>query len=190
MNFDLFQGKAICLAPLDLDRDPEVISRWSHDSIYLRMLDPALALPLSTPQVKKMLEEMEKEADESGRLFHFTIRSLEDDHLIGTARIAWIDWSGGAGQVQIGIGSNADRGRGYGQEALSLILQFAFDEMNLFRLWALVPGYNDGALRFFHRAGFVDDVRFREALHRAGQRWDLLLLGLLSDEWRLLNKKL
>ncbi|MCI0520159.1 MAG: GNAT family N-acetyltransferase, partial [Chloroflexi bacterium] len=67
--------------------------------------------------------------------------------------------------------------------ALDLLLRFAFRELNLYRLTALVADYNEPAKRLFAQAGFVEEVRRREALHRDGRRWDQLFLGLLRQDW-------
>jgi len=63
------------------------------------------------------------------------------------------------------------------------MLRFAFSELNLYRLSALVGEDNPGALRFFTRYGFVEEVRRRKAIRRDGQEWDLVHLGILRDEW-------
>jgi RimJ/RimL family protein N-acetyltransferase len=65
-----------------------------------------------------------------------------------------------------------------------MLLRYAFDELNLYRLAALTAEYNTGAIRFFERAGFVVEVRRRQAVQRDGQRWDAVMLGLLRDEWK------
>ena len=66
---------------------------------------------------------------------------------------------------------------------MNLILRYAFHETNFFRLPAVVGADNPDAVRFFQRFGFVEEVRRRQALHRDGQYYDLLFLGLLSSEW-------
>jgi RimJ/RimL family protein N-acetyltransferase len=65
-----------------------------------------------------------------------------------------------------------------------MLLGYAFDELNLYRLTAVVPEYNQAALRLFENAGFVQEVRRREAINRDGRRWDLFHLGLLESEWK------
>ncbi len=179
----LFEGILIRLAPIDHEKDPEVESRWTHDISFQRAMDRRLALPQSVAQVKKKYEAIEKEVDESKRLFHFTIRGKEDDRLLGYARIEWVEWVHGAGNLRMAIGDQAERGKGYGSEALGLMLRFAFTELNLYRLSALVGEDNPGAIRFFARHGFLEEVRRRKAILRDGQVWDLLHLGLLRDEW-------
>jgi len=180
----LYEAERICLAPIDHEKDPEIVSRWTHDAEYLRMLEMEAARPLSPAQVKKKLESIEKEMDEHKNQFHFTVRMRSDDRLIGFAQVSWIEWTHGSGWIKMGIGAKEDRRCGYGTEVLGLLLRFAFDELNLFRLSALVPKYNEGALRLLKKANFTEEVRRRQALQRFGRCWDLLNLGLLRDEWR------
>ena len=65
-----------------------------------------------------------------------------------------------------------------------MLLRFAFAELNLFRLSVYVPEYNVAALALLKKFGFVEEVRRRQALERDGRRWDMLVFGLLKDEWQ------
>jgi RimJ/RimL family protein N-acetyltransferase len=183
----LFEGKTVCLAPIDHDKDPEVESKWTHDPDYLRLLNPQPIRPLSPAQVKKKYEAIEKEVEETKNLFYFTIRRREDDRLVGFARLYWIEWTNSNGFVQLGIGNPADRGRGYGSQALQMLLRYAFTELNLYRLTAIIAGYNPAALHLFNKFGFAEEVRRRQALNRDGQRWDAIHLGILHNEWGTLQ---
>jgi RimJ/RimL family protein N-acetyltransferase len=183
IDTQLFEGKLIRLGPIDHDKDPEVESHWTHDLVLMRSLSSHPAMPLSVAQMKKRYESIEKEVDESKKLFHFTIRSKVDGALLGFVRIESIEWTHGTGALKMAIGDQAERSKGYGSEALALMLRFAFNELNLYRLSALVGEDNPSAIRFFTRYGFVEEVRRRKALLRDGQEWDLIHLGILRDEW-------
>jgi RimJ/RimL family protein N-acetyltransferase len=179
----LFEGEHIYLAPIDHEKDAEIESLWTHDAEYLRLLSTEPAIPLSVAQVKKRYEAIEKGQEEDKNLFYFTIRMRTDERLIGFAKLSWIEWANGVGSVHLGIGDPTDRLHGYGSEALRLVLRFAFDELNLYRLTAFVPEYNLVALHVFTQAGFLEEVRRRQAVNRGGRRWDLLHLGILREEW-------
>jgi len=185
----LYVGTSICLGPIDHEKDPAVISQWTHDPEYLRLVDTTPAYPKSIGQIKKMLEALEKEIDESKNLYYFTIRNKEEDRLLGFAAIRWIEWAHGTGWVRLGIGNSQDRRNGYGTQTLDLLLEYAFSELNLYRLGAEIPEYNLGAQHLFEKAGFTEEVRRRQALNRAGRRWDLLLYGLLRQEWEARHAK-
>ena len=179
----LFESHRLRLAPSDAERDADTISRWSHDLDYLRLLSADVARPLSPFQVKKQYEEWDKDA-EKHPAFNFAVRLKADDRLLGFARLYRIEWTHGTASLQIGLGDRNDRGQGYGTEALGLLLRYAFNELNLYRLSAATVEYNPGAIRFLERAGFVVEVRRRQAVQRDGKRWDAVMLGLLRDEWK------
>jgi RimJ/RimL family protein N-acetyltransferase len=189
IDTQLFEGTLICLGPIDHEKDPEVESRWTHDLTLLRALSRRPAMPFSVAQMKKKYEAIEKEVDESKRLFHFTIRGKEDMRLLGFVRIEGIEWTHGTCSLKLAIGDPMERGKGFGGEALWLMLRFAFNELNLYRISAVVGEDNPGALKFFQKFGFVEEVRRRKALLRDGQTWDSIHLGLLREEWLAMEEK-
>lgn len=179
----LFDAQDIRFGPIDHEAHPEIESKWTHDAEYMRLMEIKPVRPLSPFLVKKQYESVEKNMDEDKNLFYFTIRARSDDRLIGKAVVEWIEWTNGNGWLKLGIGAPEDRRKGYGSQALRLLLRFAFAELNLFRVSALVPEYNEGAARLFRKFGFVEEIRRRKALNRDGSLWDLMAFGLLRSEW-------
>jgi RimJ/RimL family protein N-acetyltransferase len=177
----LFESERLRLAPPDPEKDAELESKWTHDPDYQRLISAQPVRPLSPGQIKKRYEEAEKEKKHNQ--FVFALRTREDDRLIGFARLDHIEWNHAHGGLSLGIAAPDDRRKGYGSEALRLLLRYAFDELNLHRLTATVFEYNTAALSFFEKAGFVIEVRRRQALNRDGKRWDWLHLGLLREDW-------
>ena len=180
----LFESQEICLGPIDHEKDPAIESKWTHDSEFMRLMETNPARPLSAAMIKKQYEKLEKQIEEDKNLYHFMIRAKADDRLIGKALLQRIEWTNGNCFLQIGIGLAEDRRRGYGTQAMQLLLRFAFAELNLFRVTAAVPEYNEGAIALMRKFGFTREVCRRSALERDGRRWDLYVFGLLKDEWQ------
>jgi RimJ/RimL family protein N-acetyltransferase len=195
IHTSLYEGQLIRLGPIDYDKDPAIESKWTHDAEYLRLLDTRPARPVSPAEMKKKYEALEKEIEESKNQFYFTIRLRSDDpqhndRLAGFARLYEIEWNNNVSQVVLEIGDPDDRRKGYGSEVLKLLVRYAFAELNLYRLSASIPEYNPGARHLFQKAGFVDEVRRRQALNRDGRFWDLFQVGLLRDEWSGASKEM
>ena len=180
----LFEAQDVRFGPIDHETHPEIESRWTHDAEFMRLMELKPVRPLSPAMVKKQYEAIEKEMNEHRNMFYFTIRARPDDRLIGKAVLEWIDWTNGNGFIRLGIGAAEDRRKGYGSQALSMLLRYAFDELNLYRVTAVVPAYNEGAIRLFLKFGFMEEIRRRKALNHDGEFWDLLSFGLLNSEWR------
>jgi RimJ/RimL family protein N-acetyltransferase len=178
MTLQLFHGHLIRLAAPNADTDAETWAAWGRDSEFLRLLDSDAARPWSRQQAKKELEEEPKP-----HVFPFVIRTLADDRLVGFIGLWVPNWNQGDGWVGIGIGDRNDWGKGYGTDAMRVLLRYAFTEINLRRVSLGLFAYNPRAQRAYEKAGFVLEGRLRQAHRRDGQRMDELLMGILREEW-------
>lgn len=178
----LYNGKLVRLTRIEFEKDPQTLAEWSQDATLARMLNETPARPLASEQIKKRLENMEKEIDEKREMFYFHIRPLEDDRLVGWGKIYWILWPSQIANFQMAIGP-AEQNKGYGADAFRLFLRLAFDELNLNRLTVILPEYNIQGIKFVKKFGFSEEVRRREVIFRDGRRWDSLHFGLLRSEW-------
>jgi len=183
ISTQLYDAEDIRLGPINYETDPQIESCWTHDASFMRLFDPEPARPISAAIVKKQYEKLEKRMEEGKNFYHFMIRAKADDRLIGKAEIRRIEWTNGNCAVRLGIGSTEDRRKGHGAQVLRLLLRFAFAELNMFRVSAYVPDYNEGALALLKKFGFVEEVRQRQAVERDARRWDMVVFGLLKDEW-------
>lgn len=175
---NLWQGRLVQLTGLTKD-DARPLSSWRNDAGFLRLLDAAAARPQSEEQLAKWIDDENK----NERSYQFAIRRLDDDVLLGQVGLESILWSHGVAWLSIEIGERANWGKGYGREALALVLGFAFRELNLHRVQLTVFSYNEHAIRLYESLGFRREGTYREFLARDGQRHDMYLYGLLRGEW-------
>ena len=66
---------------------------------------------------------------------------------------------------------------------MELIINFAFNDLNLNRLSATVLATNERSLNIFKKLGFKEEGRLRKAVYQNGDYTDLIVLGLLKEEW-------
>jgi RimJ/RimL family protein N-acetyltransferase len=176
---NLFCGSLLRLAA-PREEDVAIIARWSEDADYIRALDTDYARPRPIQEIAGLHNPEQR--DPNGLLFH--LRTLEGDRLIGFVALHSIEWNNRAGLLSIGIGEVDFRGKGYGSEALRLILRYAFDELNLDRVGLDVISNNERAIRAYEKAGFRHEGAMRGAVLRDGCRHDRLLMGILREEWQ------
>jgi RimJ/RimL family protein N-acetyltransferase len=182
-NPNLLRGSRLWLTALNRS-DAPIIARWEYDNEFLRLLDSSPAHPRSEDEILRWMEGEQK----SRNNFLFGIRLVDSDELIGWVELDGVQWTHQTSYVGIGIGNRAYWGKGYGSEAMRLVLQFAFNELNLHRVHLTVFSYNPRAIRMYENLGFQREGVYREYLHRDGQRYDMLLYGLLRREWEAHNK--
>ncbi|MFX3636561.1 MAG: GNAT family N-acetyltransferase [Candidatus Pristimantibacillus sp.] len=162
--------------------DIQVMALWMEDSEYLRNVDTDIAVPMSEKQ-------MESESEPNHQEVYFRLRTLEDDELIGFVSIHSMEWNNRIGVLAIGIGEASNRNRGYGSDALKLILRYAFHELNLNRVGLDVIEYNAKGIHVYEKAGFQHEGRVRAAVQRDGKTYDRLMMGMLRSEWEALNEQ-
>lgn len=183
MQTQLLEEKDVRFGPIDFETHPNIESRWTHDAEFMRQMELKPVCPLTPAAVKAQYEALETEMEVENSLFYFSIRAREDDRFIGKAFIEYVDWTNGNGYLRLGIGEAEFRRKGYGSQALKLLLRYAFGELNLYRVTAVVPAYNLGAMRLFQKFGFMEEVRRRNVLQHNGEFWDVIGFGLLNTEW-------
>ena len=177
---ELLRGELVRLAAQDAEKDGETLARWSNDSEYLRLLDSEPARPRSA---KEFGEDITRHAQRE-HVFAFNIRALADDRFVGFVSL-WVgNWASAEGRVGIGIGEPADRGRGFGTDAMHLILRYAFAELSLARVSLEAFAANRRAIRAYEKAGFALEGTQREWARRDGRRADVVTMGILREAFQ------
>jgi RimJ/RimL family protein N-acetyltransferase len=186
MKNDLFRGKLVRLAAQEVQPMAEAYSKWSRDAEYWRLLDSGIVRPFSVKKTKEWIEKNQEK--ESPDQFSFAIRNLEDDRLIGDIGLDGIQWAHKDAFVGIGLGERDTWGKGYGTDAMRIILRYAFTELNLKRVSLNVFEYNPRAMRSYEKAGFTYEGRMVGMLHREGRYWDIVFMGVLREEWERMDR--
>lgn len=182
---DILSGTLVRLSAYDPEEMSKAYSRWNRNSEYSRLLSSS-SRPMQSPQ--KAVKWMEEEVGEiSPASYCFSIRALSDDRLLGDLGLDIVDWSGCDAFVGLGIGETEYWGKGYGTDAMNILLYFAFMAINLRRVTLSVFEYNPRAIRSYEKAGFQHEGRMRKFLNKEGKRWDMLYMGILRAEWLRLN---
>lgn len=109
----------------------------------------------------------------------------EGEKLIGNLSIS-LDHRNGVGNLGILIGEKDYWGQGYGSEALHLLLQYAFDTLNLQRVELEVFSSNLRAQKCYQKVGFREEGRRRRALYLRGTYIDALMYSILKEEYSAL----
>jgi len=178
MTPQLLHGRLVRLAAPDPERDSAEMAGWSRDSEMLRLMDDDPARPWSPSRLQERMSE-EPKLDH----FWFMVRRLDDDRLIGEAGLGGISWLHGEAWLYISLGDRACWGKGYGTDAVRVLLRYAFEELNLARVSLGVYDYNPRAVRVYEKVGFVHEGRLRESVQRDGKHHDEIVMGVLRQDW-------
>jgi RimJ/RimL family protein N-acetyltransferase len=182
---DLFTGTLVRLTGESPEAMAEAEKRWQHDSELHRLADGEPAELHSEKKIKEWLEK--RLSGEDPRRFPFAIRTLAEDRLIGSMNLYLPVVQGCDAWVGIEIGDREFWGKGYGTDAMCLILGYAFGELNLHHVSLALHAYNTRARRSYEKAGFRLEGCVRQDQLHDGLRTDSLFMGILREEWRKQN---
>jgi len=160
------------------------VRQWVNDPDIVSHLSDIFLYPHANESTEAYLEAMvEGNTDSRG----FVIADLASEAYIGQVNLDTIDWKNRVGKIGIVIGSPEYLGRGIGTEAMKLLIDFAFREMNLNRLELEVYDFNERAIRCYLNCGFIQEGRLRERQYKKGRYWDVIQMGLLKSDWKAGN---
>lgn len=173
----MLKGEKVTLRPVKRE-DVPLINRFNND----------LAVELASggdppmPQPLPMLEaELEQNWSKGGRDdANFAIEA--DGKYIGGCALFDMDHTAHTCQLGIIIGDQDYWGRGYGREAVSLLVHYAFHYRNFRRVWLRVHGKNERAQKAYRACGFVEEGRLRAHVWSDGAYDDMVYMGILREE--------
>lgn len=173
----ILRSQRLFLRPAERDDIPTLLE-WLADAEVGEGL--ATRAPWSRVAEESWFEELQKVQGKS--TWHFAI-CLRDGQPIGFAGLHSIDPLNGSTELGIGIGEPAEWDKGYGTEAMHILLDFAFGELRLHRVFLHVFDSNERAIHVYERVGFAHEGRLREAFYRHGRHHDMHVMGILRSEW-------
>jgi RimJ/RimL family protein N-acetyltransferase len=174
-------GKRIRLRGIEPD-DWTAFMRFAGDE---ERLGDVLHPPRSAEGYRAWAKE-QAAAEADGDCFRLAVEAVDTGELVGAVGSHHADPR--AGWFEYGVTIGADhRRKGYAAEAVVLLLRFMFAERRYHKCGARIFAHNEASLVFHRRLGFVEEGRLRDHVFLAGRHHDLVLLGMLAEEFTQLH---
>ncbi|MEE4194536.1 MAG: GNAT family protein [Anaerolineae bacterium] len=112
---------------------------------------------------------------------------IEDDHwqLIGNLALMNISNVHRNAELGIMIGDKDYWNKGFGTEAIKVLVNHAFQNLNLHRIYLRVYDTNPRGVRCYEKAGFVHEGTQRDAIFKDGKYIGMHMMSVLSTEWEM-----
>lgn len=162
------------------EEDFPAIRAWVNDPETTRYLSGAFLMPHTTLQTEQYMQNiLSGKADG----YHFIVAQRENGAYLGQIDYLFVHPVNRYAELGMVLGSAAQRGKGYGREALSLMLAFGFESLNLHRVGLEVFAQNERAIRCYRSCGFTQEGILRAHEYSGGQYCDILRMAILREEW-------
>ena len=178
MNTSYWRGERVTLRAIELS-DWEVVFGWNHDDEMARRLY-WVPFPQSREAVRRWAEKMAtREPDDD--TFHFAIEN-HDSEVVGSISTHDCDRRNGTFAYGLNVRA-AHRRKGYGAEAIEIVLRYYFLELRYQKVTVEVYGFNTPSIALHERLGFQREGCLRRTVYTDGRYHDTLMFGLTFEEF-------
>ncbi|ABW18808.1 GNAT family N-acetyltransferase [Alkaliphilus oremlandii] len=174
----LFESTRIILRKMTA-QDTEIYHEWRNDLEVMQTTAPFL----DVYNIRETEEFVNQIILGSQFSKSYIIVEKESNKAIGITSLINIDYKNRNAECIIDIGDKETWGKGYGTEAMKLILDFGFLEMNLHRIFLRVFSFNSRAIKLYEKLGFQQEGRSRESFFREGKWHDIIHMSILQKEY-------
>ena len=179
MYYKKLLGDRIYLSPKGVtEEEIEKYTKWMNDFNVTDYIGRS-PFVVSLSGEKEWLEKSLKTSNNRD----FNIIDIKSNQLIGSITFENIDFISRKAILGIFIGDDEFRSKGYGTEAINLILEYGFKYLNLHSIRLDLLSINERAHKCYLKCGFKDTGRTREGIFIDGKYYDILHMDILETEF-------
>ncbi len=176
----MYVGNKTRLRRLELDDVEAILKTWNSYELRQYLATP---LPSTREDLTNFINSV-NEAFSKKNKFTFGIESIETESLVGIIDLANISWISGNAEISVfAIMDQEDRGKGFAFDSMLLLLDVAFNVLNLHNVYLWVVEFNRRAIEFYTKVGFTKRGNLRELAYRNGRRYDVVIMDILKPEF-------
>lgn len=184
MHHPYIVGKKLYLRGIEKEDLSGNMFQWANDpEVTYYMVMGAIPNSGSIYCSWNTLEEEYEKLRKSEKDIVFAIVDKESDNMIGVVGLYDISWIPRHAELRIVIGEKDFWGKGYGTEATKLVVDYAFDKLNLNKVYMGVNAEHKRAIKAYKNAGFIEEGILRKEQYRNSKYYDAVRMGILREEY-------
>lgn len=174
---ETIMGDRLYLRPYRKE-DLKLMYKWMNDREILSLVGEVR--PWSEEVLSDFYDKVKNDKDRAW----FSIVLKEEDRVIGETGLLRVFWDWRTTDLTIEINEKDVWNKGYGTEAIQLMLSWIFETLGFHRVSIGVVGFNKRALHFYEKNGFKKEGVLREGYLYEGKFYDFIMMSILEDEFR------
>ena len=171
------KGKQVSLVPVNMEHLDLYIKWMNNPDVrkYARNV-----LPITIEEMKKYFKAMEQGIKTE---IHFEIVHNENHKPVGDCSFFRINWVDGVAHIGLSIGEKEYWGQGNATEAIGLMINYGFAELNLHKIYAFIFAPNKASYRTVEKNGFTREAILKKDIHIDGVYEDTYYYSILKEDW-------
>ncbi|MES2749435.1 MAG: GNAT family N-acetyltransferase [Patescibacteria group bacterium] len=153
--------------------------------IYVWVNDPDIRPFLNRHVVEMLADEEEwiKGLSKEKEHQHVWMICLTDGARVGTIGLHNIDLKNGTATSGAMFGTKEHQSKGVGQKAKHVILNHAFNGLNLRQIYSNVLSFNERSIQYNIKCGYRELVRLPNDVKMGDQFYDCVMMMVTRDSW-------
>ncbi|MBQ8298405.1 MAG: GNAT family N-acetyltransferase [Clostridia bacterium] len=176
-HYKKLEGEKVYLSPSSVE-DADVYLAWLNDFNVTDYIGRSCIIQNYESEKAWLLKELNKDS------YFMAIVRKDTDEVIGNISLNAPDFINRTAVLGIMIGDGENRSKGYGTEAINLLLDFAFNYLNLNSVSLRYIECNERARKCYEKVGFKEIGRQRACRFLNGKYYDSVYMDILASEFK------
>ncbi|WP_404406977.1 GNAT family N-acetyltransferase [Jeotgalibacillus malaysiensis] len=160
------------------EEDTEIYHKWRNNPEVMKSTSPVMD-QYSKSETAAFIQMILGANDAKS----YMIELKETGSPIGIISLIHIDYKNRNAECVIDLGEADQWGKGFGKEAMQLLLSYAFEELNLHKVYLRVFSFNERAVRLYEKLGFEKEGEQQDQLFRGGEWHSVILMGIFQKSF-------
>ena len=175
----MYNGDLVKLRAYKED-DVERAVEFINDEEVKKLLDSNIPFPMTKWQEEEWVKSRKAETNFT---YDFAIEDLDTGKYIGGCSINECNLKNRNCTIGIMIGDKNYWGKGYGSDALKVLIKFIFEEVNMDKIRLNVFSFNKRAISCYKKVGFKEEGLLKREIYRNGRYYDEVPMALFKEDW-------
>lgn len=172
----MYYGDKVCLRAYRED-DIAKATNFVNDKELKKFLVTTIPFPITIWEEESWVKS---QISNNNGTYNFAIDDIKSNKYIGGCGIHSVDWLSRVATVGIMIGDKEYWGKGYGTDAMKVLIKFLFDDMNINKIRLSTFSFNERAIKSYKKCGFEIEGVLKEEIFKDGKYYDDIIMSIFN----------
>ncbi|MBB6697410.1 GNAT family N-acetyltransferase [Clostridium algidicarnis] len=172
----MYYGEKICLRAYKQE-DIQIATSFVNDKELKKFLVTDIPFPMSLWEEDEWIKS--QKSNKNGE-YNFAIEDIKTKMYIGGCGIQNVNWLTRVALVGIMIGDKDYLGKGYGTDAMKVLMNFIFKDMNIHKIRLSTFSFNIRAQKSYEKCGFKVEGILKDEVFKDGKYYDEIVMAAFN----------
>lgn len=172
----MYYGEKVCLRAYK-EEDIKTATALVNDAELKKFLVPRIPFPISPWEEDAWVKS--QKGSSTGE-YNFAIEDMKTKKYIGGCGIQEVNWLARVAVIGIMIGDKDYWGKGYGTDAMKVLIKFIFENMNINKIRLNTFSFNERAIKCYKKCGFEVEGVLKKEIFKDGKYYDEVVMALFN----------